>query len=318
MVFDGYQYAFRGPRRQENHNYDKVEHFDVYDIPCGKCETCRVNQRYTKALRIMLEAESWPQSTSFITLTYDNENLGDKDLQHRDWAQFIKDFRREFCEAKYCDISVPRHFQRFGKVRSKTFKEIKQVMCGEYGDTFGRKHFHGIIFNHDFNDIEFTGIYSKKGNPVHTSKRLQAVWKKGHVQVEKVTFDLALYVGAYVTDPMDETDVNAGHKKKQYGRFGKGIGETWIRKYWKSALSAGCIKTMERDYPIPRYFINKVREWYPDQYFVWKEKKRLARLKQRALDIEKGDGPLRRALAEGRIFNHSRLKRIKDEGTSRE
>lgn len=261
----------------------------------------------------MLEAESWPQSTSFITLTYDNENLGNPDLQHGEWAQFVKDFRREFCEAKYCDISVPRHYQRFGKVRSTTFKQIKQVMCGEYGDTFGRKHFHGIIFNHDFDDVEFTGIYSKKGNPVHTSKRLQKIWKKGHVQVERVTFELALYVGSYVTDAMDDTDVNEGHKKKQYGRFGKGIGEAWIRKYWKDALSAGCIKTFERDYPIPRYFVNKIKEWYPDQLFEWKEKKRLALIKQRDEAIKKGDGPLRRAITEGKIFNYTRNKRMKDE-----
>lgn len=314
MHFNGFEYIFGGRRNQEQHFREKfldgVE-YPTFDIPCGKCELCRVDMRYSKALRIMLEAESWPGKTYFITLTFNDENLGDKDLNHREWAQFIKNFRAEFCEAKYCDISVPRHYKRYGKVRSRTFKQIKQVMCGEYGDTFGRKHFHGIIFNHNFDDIEFTGTYSKKGNPVHTSKKLQAVWKKGFVQVEEVTFDLALYVGSYVTDPMDE-DPNHGHKKKQYGRFGVGIGETWIRKYWRDALSAGCIKTFERDYPIPRYFINKIREWYPEQYEKWRETKRLAALKQRAENIKKGDGPLRRAQAEGRIFNHNRTKRIKD------
>lgn len=318
MHYNGFEYIFRGRRGQEvefRERYTDPVDFPTYDIPCGKCELCRVSQRYSKALRIMLEAESWPEKSYFITLTFSDEYLGSGELEHSEWSQFVKDFRREFCEAKYCDISVPRHFKRYGKVRSKTFKSIKQVMCGEYGDTFGRKHFHGIIFNHTFSDMEFTGIYSKKGNPVHTSKALQSVWKKGHVQVEEITFDLALYVGSYVTDPMD--DEVFGFKKKQYGRFGKGIGEAWIRKYWKSVFSVGQVKTLSGDFPIPRYFVNKVREWYPEEFEKWRNEKRLHMLKLRGENIEKGDGPLRRAIAEGRIFNQVRIKRSKDEGSRR-
>lgn len=306
---------FLGPRHQEKsiRDFEQDQYYTVTDIPCGKCETCLLDRRYSKALRIMLEAESWPQKTSFITLTYANENLVHPDLNHKDWAQFVKDFRQEFCQAKYCDISVPRHYKRYGKVRSTTFKTIKQVMCGEYGDTFGRKHFHGIIFNHTFDDVYFTGIYSKKGNPVHSSQKLQAVWKKGHVQVEEMTFDLALYVGSYLTDDYNEEGINDGHQKKQYGRFGIGIGESWIRKYWRDALSAGCIKTLERDYPIPRYFLDKIKLWYPEKFEQWKREKHLKYVQRRAESIKKGDGPLRRAKAEGRIFHSNRIKRKKDE-----
>lgn len=319
MLFNGYEYIFRGPRTQEkefSERYLDQNATPTIDIPCGKCELCRVEQRYSKAVRIMLEAESWPEATYFITLTYNQENHTDPDLDHKDWAQFMKNFREEFCQAKH---SLYPMKLRKGKVRTKsvTFKKIKQVMCGEYGDTFGRKHFHGIIFNHSFDDIEFTGNYSKKGNPIHTSKKLADVWKKGFVQLEKVNFDLALYVGSYVTDYMDETDVNTGHKKKQYGRFGKGIGETWIRKYWREVLAVGSIKTLEGNYRIPRYFVQKVKEWYPEKYHEWSEKKRLTMLKQRDENIQKGDGPLRRAKAEGKIFNHQRTKRIKDNGNNR-
>lgn len=319
MHFNGFEYIFRGRRNQEKEFRERLlsqEEFPTYDIPCGKCDLCRVEQRYTKALRIMLEAESWPGKTYFITLTFDEENLGHKDLDHKDWSQFVKNFRQEYCQAKYCDISVPRHYKRYGKIRSTTFKQIKQVMCGEYGDTFGRKHFHGIIFNHTFHDIEFTGFYSKKGNRIHTSKSLASVWKKGNVQVEEITFDLALYVGSYVTDAMDEPEANDGHQKKQYGRFGIGIGESWIRKYWKDALSAGAITTIQRNYPIPRYFIQKIKEWYPEEFFQWKEKKRLQLIKQRREIIEKGDGPLRRAHANARIFTNNHQKRKNDNGNN--
>lgn len=315
MVFTGYEYAFRGPRTQEKEFREQVlnqEDFPTFNIPCGKCELCRIEQRYSKAVRIMLEAESWPEGSHFITLTYDNENLGDKDLVHADWVQFMKDFRAEHCQAKH---SIYPMKLRKGKIRQKsiTFKKIKQVMCGEYGDTFGRKHFHGIIFNHNFTDMEFTGQYSKKGFPIHTSKKLQEIWGKGRVQVEKIHFDLALYVGSYITDNT-ETE-NYGHKKKQYGRFGNGIGETWIKKYWKEVLAVGSIKTLNGDYRIPRYFSNKIKQWYPEKYFAWSEKNRLTRLKINDENIKKGDGPLRRAKAEARIFKHQQEKRNKDGNT---
>lgn len=286
--------------------------FVVSDIPCGKCELCRVDQRYSKALRIMLEAESWPEKASFITLTYDDAHLGDGELNHSDWSQFVKNFRQKFCQASYCDISVPRSYKKFGKIRSITHKKIKQVMCGEYGDTFGRKHFHAIIFNHQFTDREFTGEYSKKGNPIYTSPSLREVWSKGLVQVSEVNFDLALYVAAYVTDHIDDPGASHGRQKPQYGRFGKGIGEEWIRRYYKDVLVSGKVSTLEATYPVPRYFLKKIEQWYPEEYAAYAASNRLKRLELRQKLIEKGDGPLRRAKAKARIFKHNKYKRSID------
>lgn len=305
--------TFLGPRHQERSVNDmrNTEHYQVFDIPCGKCELCRVQRRYDRALRIMLEAESWPEQTTFITLTFDEKNLGSAELNHKEWSQFIKDFRANFCEAKFCKLK-DRNTLREGKTYSKTFKQIKQVMCGEYGDTFGRKHFHGILFNHSFSDMLHTGHYSKKGNPIHTSPSLQRVWKKGFVQVETITFDLALYVGSYVTDALDDEDPNLGHKKKQYGLFGRGIGRSWIKKYWKDVLAAGKVQLIDRDYPVPRYFLKYIQEEHPAAYAAYKQKNllRLTQLKEKT--IPKGDGPLRRAKAKGEIFKHTQAKRKLD------
>lgn len=311
--------TFLGPRNQEKMIADqsnKTQFFKVYDIPCGKCELCRVDMRYSKALRIMLEAESWPESSYFITLTFDNDHLGNGELDHNEWSQFIKNFRQKFCQAKYCNLR-DRGGKNHGREYSKTFKKIKQVMCGEYGDQFGRKHFHGIIFNHQFTDATFTGFYSKKNNPIYTSPSLAETWGKGSVQIEKVTFDLALYVGAYVTDLHDEPEANHGHKKKQYGRFGKGIGLEWISKYWNDVLISGRVKTLDRDYPVPRYFLKKIEEMFPNEYERHRREKWLKSLKLKKKLIEKGDGPLRRAKAKGRIFNHNKQKRSLDNGTKR-
>lgn len=318
MRYSSYHgYRFLGPRSQEielNERKTVDDRYFLMDIPCGKCDLCLLENRYSKAVRIMLESESWPGKTYFITLTYRNEDLGSEDLVHDDWAQFIKNFRQKYCQAKYCKIR-DRGTLREGKEYSLTFKKIKQVMTGEYGDTFGRKHFHGIIFNHSFDDVYFTGFYSKKGNPIFSSKSLESVWKKGNVQLEEVTFDLALYVGSYVTDKnLDDGDPNFGHSKKQYGRFGNGIGKSWLNKYWRDVLSAGKIMLRDRDFPIPRQFFVWMNEICPVPVQRFKNKNLTKRLQLQEDLVKKEDGSLRRARAKGRIQQHIKDKRKVDYG----
>lgn len=311
--FDGYK--FRGKRSQEKHILDQFGAMSdgmslwLQDIPCGKCDLCLIDLRYSKALRIMLEAESYPDSTFFITLTYDESHIEDGNLNHKHWQQFMKDFRTKFCQAKYCNIR-DKGTLREGREYSHTFKKIKQVVAGEYGDTFGRRHFHGIIFNHEFKDMVFTGRYSKKGNPIYTSPSLASVWKKGFVQVERITFDLALYVGAYVTDKaMDEPQETPDGFRKQYGRFGKGIGLSWIRLFYRDVLSVGKVMLHDRDYPVPRYFLEKIKELYPAEFEKYKRKKILQLLESREKSIRKGDGFLRRSKAKGRIHQQKKHTR---------
>lgn len=301
---------FLGPRSQERDFSFREIAGEVIDIPCGKCDLCRVTRRYERALRIMLEAESWPGKTYFITLTYSDEFIGDGELRHSDWRQFVINFRQKFCQAKYCDISKPRHWKNFGKVRSHTFKEIKQVMCGEYGDSFGRRHFHGIIFNHTFSDALPTGTYSGQGFPILTSPSLSSVWKKGFVQVEEVNMDLALYVSSYVTDQALDDCPDFGHVKKQYGRFGRGIGRSWLEKYTNDVLVAGHISLSSGNYPIPRIFLRWMEE---DQRFInFRLHNKLTSRIRAEKNILNGDGPLRRAKAKGRIFKSIHLKKERD------
>ena len=194
-------------------------------------------------------------------------------------------------------------------------------MCAEYGDTFGRKHFHGIIFNHDFKDMYFTGFYSDKGNPIYSSPSLQAVWKKGNVQVERITFDLALYVGSYVTDALDDPSNKFGHSQKQYGRFGRGIGRSWLEKYWRDILVAGKVMLLRNGvmetYPIPRMFMRWMEEICPKELNEFRVKNYLQRFEESITNLEKGDGSLRRARAKADIFKHKSAKRRKDSGDVR-
>jgi hypothetical protein len=150
-----------------------------------------------------------------------------------------------------------------------------------------------------------TGFYSSRGNPIHSSPSLERVWGKGIVQIEPVNMDMALYVSSYITDEVVEGEPvlsESSRLKPQYGRFGRGIGKSWLTKYWKDVLAAGVLKLKSGDYPIPRSFL-KWLEGNPD-FERWKLDRKLTTEDRTIRNIVKGDGPLRRAKAKGRIFQH--------------
>ena len=71
----------------------------------------------------MNELMYWNNEAVFITLTYDDEHLpSDYGLHKDDLQKFFKRLRK--------DLDT----------------KIKYYACGEYGDRFGRPHFHAIIF----------------------------------------------------------------------------------------------------------------------------------------------------------------------------
>jgi hypothetical protein len=90
---------------------------------------CRLNHQRTWLGKLILEALV-SSYTSFVTLTYNDESLprspedGVPILYRRDLTLFIKRFRKHFPEFKF-----------------------RYYACGEYGDQFGRPHYHMIMYS---------------------------------------------------------------------------------------------------------------------------------------------------------------------------
>lgn len=307
--YKGITFLGKAPGFIELYDLARQRYIDSYvtqicQVPCGKCLDCRIARRYERACRIMLESKMYSSSV-FITLTIAPENIGFNDLAEDNFTQFQKDFRAKYGQAKYCNIR-DRGTKREGKTYSKTFKKFKFVKTGEYGGEFGRKHYHAIIFNHSFRDAYDTGFFSKKGNPIYSSHELEKLWGLGTVQVENLTFDLALYVGQYITNGWDDdqsTDLETGLiRKKEFSTMSHGIGLAWLKKYYKSVLSIGKISLDDRDVPIPRYYHKKMAVLWPIAYAQYRRKK-LLKLKRKNAFIKqnKGDGPLARQIRKGQI-----------------
>lgn len=151
-------------------NKDFRKHGD-FQLPCGQCIGCRLERSRQWAVRCMHEA-AMHDSSVFITLTYDDEHAPyDKSLNYRDFQLFCKRLRK-----------------KLGKFRF--------FMCGEYGDDFGRPHFHACIFGLHFDDRE---IFRElpNGSRLYRSRTLESLWPFGYSTIGDVTFESAAYVARY-------------------------------------------------------------------------------------------------------------------------
>lgn len=162
-------------------------------VPCGKCLACRISRSREWATRIVHEKDCHEESC-FITITYDAVNLpNDGSIHKSELQKFIKRLR------KYLD------------------KKIKYFACGEYGELYGRPHYHAIIFG--------LGIEEAK-------EVLPIVWKKGLNHVGTVTYDSARYVADYVFKSYNGEKAKEvyGDKQPPFVLMSKGLGKDWALK----------------------------------------------------------------------------------------
>lgn len=142
-------------------------------VPCGQCVGCRLERSRQWAIRCVHESKLH-KDNCFITLTYNDANLpSDKSLHYYDFQCFMKRLRKQYPGSK-----------------------IRYYMCGEYGENFGRPHFHACIFGFNFDDLKLWKVQNKQ--KLYRSKKLEKLWDKGHSSVGTVTFESAAYVARYI------------------------------------------------------------------------------------------------------------------------
>ena len=196
-------------------------------VPCGQCTGCRSEYSRQWALRNMHEASLNPNNNCFITLTYNEKNLPQNNsLEKKAFPKFIRSLRQKNQGTK-----------------------IRYYACGEYGDNFGRPHYHAILFNYFPSDIQ------PLKKDLYTSKSISDAWRnKGHASVGMVTFQSAAYVSNYV-----QKKINGKQKLDHYANYDKhtgeliswrepefslmsrkpGIGKKWFDKYYKDIYQIG-------------------------------------------------------------------------------
>jgi len=225
-------------------------------LPCGQCIGCRLERSRQWAMRCMHEAQLH-ENNCFITLTYDNTHLpSDGSLHYKDFQLFIKRLRK-----------------KFGNTR------IRYYMAGEYGENFGRPHFHACIFGHDFHDKKLWKR-SPSGSMLYRSEDLELLWPFGYSSIGDVNFESAAYVARYIMKKVTgqnakehykQTDQETGEITKRKPEFNKmslkpGIGYDWYKKYKTDVYPHDYVIINGKKVKPPKFYDKKYKSDYPYEY----------------------------------------------------
>lgn len=223
------------------------------ELPCRQCIGCRLERSRQWAVRCMHEAQMHEQNC-FITLTYSNEHIADnQSLNYRDFQLFLKRLRKHFGG-----------------------KKIRFYMCGEYGETFTRPHFHACLFGIDMPDREPINKLAS-GSKIFESKILTKIWGKGHTTVGAVTFESAAYVARYVMKKVTG-DLAQPHytfvdrwgeiheRTPEFNRMSlkPGIGANWLERFSKDVYPSDEVIANGHASKPPRYYDKIFEKNHPE------------------------------------------------------
>lgn len=153
------------------------------DIPCGRCQGCRLDRARQWAIRCVHEA-ALHDANVFVTLTYrpEDEPPG-RTLVKRDVSYFMRKLRAWW-----------RRQQKHLPKEQRT--KVRFFFAGEYGDDSWRPHYHGILFGVDFAD-RTPWKKTPNGDQLWISPTLEKLWGHGFTSIGMVTYQSAGYVARY-------------------------------------------------------------------------------------------------------------------------
>ena len=256
---------------------DYSKEFATFQLPCGKCLACRLDYSRQWAVRCMHEAKCFGDRNSFITLTYNDENLYSDKLYYIDFQLFIKRLRSRILDDELKKIfpshSSDQRADEWSGMSKESKKEINEKIAigffvtGEYGERRKRKHWHALIFNWRPDDCEYK--YSNdRGDKVYSSKQLDDLWTFGITEVGSVTFESAGYCARYAAKKLvhgKDQDHNYDPISKKSSKHA--IGKRWLEKYHDDLFNYGQLIVNGRPAgSIPRYYEKWLAKHHPEKF----------------------------------------------------
>lgn len=201
-------------------------------LPCGNCCGCRLERSRQWMIRVVHEAQMHSEN-AFVTLTYAPEKLPKGgSLHYPDFQRFMKYLRkhcREVDESR--GVDPPRR--------------VRFHMCGEYGESFARPHYHAAIFGEGFLTDRYFWRTSESGARCYRSATLERLWTLGNAELGDVTPESAGYIARYVLKKING-DAAQEHYKRVDPETGEvsvvapefshmslkpGVGATWFDRF---------------------------------------------------------------------------------------
>lgn len=257
----------------------KRSHFHNLELACGQCHGCKLKTSRDWAIRCMHEKQMHKHSCS-ITLTYDTAHLPTTwySIAYRDWQLFMKRLRKAAFKGLEGGIAKPNTaaanslitdaLMPIGRRHSRPATAgIRFYMGAEYGEKYGRPHFHACLFGIDFADRIFYKT-TKAGSRLYTSPTLEKIWRLGYATIGDVTFQSAAYIARYImkkrtgdnkTGHYEIIDLDSGEiqtRRKEFNQMSRrpGLGSTWLAKYQTDAYPHGKVILKNSRVNTPRYY----------------------------------------------------------------
>jgi hypothetical protein len=138
--------------------------------------------------------------------------------------------QKAFLTLTYDDLHLPEngsldksHFQKFMKrLRKQHGGKLRYFMCGEYGDTTDRPHYHAILYGCDFAD-RTKYKKSDRGEQLWKSDELDRIWGLGLCSIGAVTPQSCGYVSRYIMKK-----VTGDLAQEHYARINPTTGEWYL------------------------------------------------------------------------------------------
>lgn len=297
-----------------SHSATKGRPFIIEQTECGQCTGCRIRRIRDMSIRCCHEARLHKENL-YLTLTYNDENLPeDRCVRVEEFQSFMKKLRHFFNRWYYDNKS--RKYRRVEKSKKNKFKgrKLRYYVCGEYGricricgvpeklcrrmvkskfsvyhqfkEQLGRPHFHAIVFNCMFYDLEV--LKEENGFKYYESEKLNSIWEKGEVVIGEVNSTTAAYVAKYIMKRVTgkqaenhyrQIDPYTGEIRKLTPEFRSssnrpGIGYDWIVKNFRDVYPKDFVTYDGTIYRTPSYYDKVYEVHHPDRMEEIKNKRK--------------------------------------------
>ena len=222
---------------------------------CGRCVPCLLTHRRVWTKRLTVET-LYSHNPKFLTLTYDEDRINynaspDGEAIPSVSRHQLQKFNKQLVNYKR------RKVRRDGKgnkrsIFSRTYHERHEIhqlpyryyATSEYGERFGRPHYHILAFN----------------LPTQAIEQLEEIWDKGKVYIGEVSLQSIEYVTGYVHEAKkSKWRQGTQYADKPFSVMSRnpGIGYQWLKH---NDQYSKCYDARGKEMPTPRYY-REATDW---------------------------------------------------------